>query len=379
MSIPKSWVEYDPKTPFSIANIPFGIISTKSDLSSRHPAIAIGDRCLDLSIFASAGGFSGLHEIQDHLAVFSKPTLNDFAALGRPVHAAVRAYLQSILSADTQSPDVLRDNHALREKALLPLKSVECHVPMTIGDYTDFYAGRNHAYNIGVLFRGPDNALQPNYNYLPVGYHGRASSVVVSGTPVRRPWGQILTDPAVKVPSLEPCRRLDIELELGAYMCRENKLGEPIPVSEAEQYIFGYSLLNDWSARDIQAWEYVPLGPFTAKNFCSTVSPWIVLADALEPFKTAGLKNEADYPSYLKEENKDNVHDIRLEVDIIGKLFSPPPYRRRTDKTPPPKKTATDNVCCYLSQAPAAKPKQSASPTRATSSGPGPRWSPTTP
>jgi len=192
---------------------------------------------------------------------------------------------------------------------------------MHIGDYTDFYAGRNHAYNVGVLFRGPQNALQPNYTHLPVGYHGRASSVVVSGTPIRRPWGQILENPVAetKVPIFTPCRRLDIELELGAFVCRANKMGEPIPIAEAEDSLFGVVLMNDWSARDIQAWEYVPLGPFNAKNFGTSISPWVVLADALEPFLGNGLKNETELLPYLQEKRKENVYNIHLEVDLTTK------------------------------------------------------------
>ncbi|KAJ0356138.1 hypothetical protein COL922a_014696, partial [Colletotrichum nupharicola] len=163
---------------------------------------------------------------------------------------------------------------------------------MQIGDYTDFYAGLNHAYNIGVLFRGPGNALQPNYKHLPVAYHGRASSVVPSGTPIHRPQGQILANPAAdpKVPIFSPCKRLDIELELAFFVSQPNELGKPVHINNAEDHIFGVVLMNDWSARDIQAWEYVPLGPFNAKNFGTTITPWVVLIDALEPFRTTGIE-----------------------------------------------------------------------------------------
>lgn len=167
------------------------------------------------------------------------------------------------------------------------------------------------------MFRGPANALQPNYTHLPVGYHGRASSVVVSGTPIRRPNGQILLDPSAdpKVPTFGPCRRLDIELELGCFLCKPNSLGEPVKIADADQHIFGYVLMNDWSARDIQTWEYVPLGPFNAKNFGTSISAWIVLADALEPFRTAKLPNETKILPHLQE-SEDSVYDIRLEVDL---------------------------------------------------------------
>ncbi|KAK3492644.1 uncharacterized protein B0T23DRAFT_380147 [Neurospora hispaniola] len=192
------------------------------------------------------------------------------------------------------------------------------HLPMVIGDYTDFYAGYHHAYAVGVMFRGPENALQPNYTHLPVGYHGRASSIVVSGTPVRRPVGQILQDPKAdpKRPTVAPTQRLDIELELGCFISKSNPLGQPVGIDEAEEHVFGYVLLNDWSARDIQAWEYVPLGPFNGKNFATTISPWVVLADALEPFRTKGIENPTPVQEYLKEKKEATVYDIHLEVDL---------------------------------------------------------------
>lgn len=194
---------------------------------------------------------------------------------------------------------------------------------MEIGDYSDFYGCKNHAYNVGVLFRGPANALQHNYFHLPVAYHGRASSVVVSGTPVIRPNGQILENPNAdpKIPIFSPCRRLDIELELGAFMCKANPQGTNVPIYEAAESIFGVVLLNDWSARDIQAWEYVPLGPFNAKNFASTISPWVVLADALEPFRIIGEEHPTQLLPYLQENNSKNVFDIRLQVDLHGKCL----------------------------------------------------------
>ncbi|KAK1998238.1 fumarylacetoacetase [Colletotrichum falcatum] len=320
MSDFQSWVPVPPKSHFSLANIPFGIISSKSDPTHR-PAVAIGDHALDLKAFAAAGGFHALPapSIQEHISVFSSSTLNEFAALGRPAHCQVRTYLQSILSDTTPHASILRDNAELRKAALLPSSEFQNHVPMAIGDYTDFYAGRNHAYNVGVLFRGPENALQPNYVHLPVAYHGRASSIVVSGTPIRRPWGQILRDPKAepKVPVFAPCEKFDIELEMGMFICRENKLGKPVPVDQADEYIFGYVLVNDWSARDIQAWEYVPLGPFTSKNLGTSISPWVVLADALAGAKTAGLENKTELLPYLRESRKDNILDIELEVEMI--------------------------------------------------------------
>ena len=300
-----------------MANLPFGIISTKAKPNPR-PAVAVGDHCLDLEAFAISGAFSSLGV---DVSVFQKPTLNDFAALGRPVHRAVRKFLQDVLGESTKQADVLQNNKDLQEKCLLDRDQVTMHLPMHIGDYTDFYAGKNHAFNVGCLFRGPDNALQPNYTHLPVGYHGRASSVVVSGTPITRPNGQILENSTVtpKVPTFGPCKRLDIELELGAFLCKGNEMGKNIAISEAAEHIFGYVLLNDWSARDIQAWEYVPLGPFLAKNFGSTISPWVVLADALEPFRCRGIPNETQLLPYLQEKEEKNLYDIRLQVDITRK------------------------------------------------------------
>lgn len=318
----KSWVPIPAQSHFSLANIPFGIITTVGFTTPR-PAVAIGEYALDLDVFACKAGFAKLPSIHSQLSVFSQPTLNAFAALGRPIHREVRTYLRNVFAEDTDHPDILKENSSLRREALIPLTEVMTHLPLQIGDYTDFYAGRHHAYNVGVLFRGPSNALQPNYSHLPVGYHGRASSVVVSGTSIRRPCGQILENPAAepKVPVFAPCKRLDIELELGAFVCKANKMGEPVPIAEAEERLFGFVLLNDWSARDIQAWEYVPLGPFNAKNFATTISPWIVLADALTPFKCKGLENEMELLPYLREENEENVYDINLEVEL--KSMSP--------------------------------------------------------
>lgn len=314
-----SWLQIPKNSPFSLANIPFGIISS-TKASPRVPAIAIGEYALNLSAFASSSGFSQLPVIQPHLGVFNEPTLNAFAALGRPVHRQVREYLQAVFRADTPYPQVFKDNAALQKEALLPLSEVTNHVPLQIGDYTDFYAGLNHAYNVGVLFRGPENALQPNYTHLPVAYHSRASSVIVSGTPIHRPNGQILTNPAAnpKVPTFSPCKKLDIELELAAFVSTPNGLGKPVPINEAEDHIFGLVLMNDWSARDIQAWEYVPLGPFNAKNFATTITPWVVLIDALEPFRAPGLEpgdREALLP-YLREKRAVNAFNIPLEVEI---------------------------------------------------------------
>ncbi|KAJ5577386.1 uncharacterized protein N7459_006350 [Penicillium hispanicum] len=320
-----SWLQIPKSSPFSLANIPFGIISVQS--ASRVPAIAIGDYALDLNAFALSGGFAPLPTIQRHLEVFSQSTLNDFAALGRAIHRQVREYLQNVFRVDTPFPQILQQNPTRQQSALVPLAQVTAHLPLQIGDYTDFYAGLNHAYNVGVLFRGPENALQPNYKHLPVAYHGRASSVVPSGTPLHRPTGQILTDPAAnpKVPTLSPCKKLDIELELAAFISKPNHLGQSISIEEAEDHIFGLVLMNDWSARDIQAWEYVPLGPFNAKNFATTITPWVVLLDALEPFRAAGLEpgdRESLLP-YLRETRTENAYEITLEVVVTNQGGQP--------------------------------------------------------
>ena len=313
----KSWLEIDPKSHFSLHNLPFGVISTPQT-PEPHPGVAVGAHALDLQVFAQQNGFSALSTIQPHQKVFSESSLNAFAALGRPVHRVVREYIQSVLLDNGPFPDVLQKNEQLQKASLVPVKDCKMHLPMRINDYTDFYAGLNHAYNVGVLFRGPQNALQPNYKHLPVGYHGRASSVVVSGTPIRRPNGQILTNPAAekKEPMFSPCQKLDIELELGCFVCTPSTIGEPVRIDDAPKHLFGVVLMNDWSARDIQAWEYVPLGPFNSKNFGTTISPWVVLMDALEPFATTGLANDTQLLPYLDEKDRKSHFAVDLSVSL---------------------------------------------------------------
>ena len=320
-----SWVpDIDPASDFSLANIPFGIISTPAD-PAPHAAVAIGSYALDLKVLTANPALTTqlFPNIPNLPAAFSQPTLNTFASLGRPIHRQVRSTLQSLLSIATPHPSPLRDNPALRARALLPQSAIRLHLPMAIGDYTDFYAGYHHAHAVGSMFRGPDRALQPNYLHLPVGYHGRASSVVVSGTPIYRPTGQILLGAGGdERPVTGPSRKLDIELELGCFVGRGNEMGRGIGVDEAEECIFGYVLLNDWSARDVQTWEYVPLGPFNGKNFASTVSPWVVLADALEGFRVRGVEVEGrpEVQGYLRERREDGVFDVRLEVDLTSEF-----------------------------------------------------------
>ena len=312
----KSWLDVPSGSHFSLANIPFGIISTLKS-PDRHAAVAIGDHVLDLYEFAQSGGFSKLDSFAPgDVALFSQSSLNNFAARGQKYHRDIRRYLQNVLSSNTDYPEILKTNPDAQETAIFPRADVNVHLPMKIGGYTDFFVGKNHAYNCGCIFRDPKNALQPNYLHLPVAYNSRASSVVPSGTPVRRPLGQFLATPESKTPSFGPCQRLDIELELGALLCKGNPMGEPIDVNEAETYIFGFVILNDWSARDIQKWEAVPLGPFNAKTFASTISPWVILKDALEPYHTAGIHNETALHPYLQEDRKENVYDIELEVQL---------------------------------------------------------------
>lgn len=314
----KSWFSIPQESHFSLANLPFGIITTPRS-NTPHPAIAVGEKALDLAVFAASGGFLELPSVHPHLHVFSQSTLNDFAALGRNVHRQVRQYIQEILAENTPFPRLLKDNEGLRARCFFDLTEVTNYLPLRIGDYTDFYVGKNHAVNVSKLFGG---SLHPNYTQLPVGYHGRASSVVVSGSPIRRPWGQILEDPAAatKEPILAPSRRLDYEIELGAFVCRANAIGEAVSIDDADDHLFGLVLLNDWSARDIQFWEIVPLGPFNSKNFGTSISPWVVLMDALEPFKTKALVNDTVVLPYLREKKEDNVYNIELDVSITSLL-----------------------------------------------------------
>ena len=312
-----SWVEVAKDSHFSIDNIPYGIISTQSN-SQRRPATAIGRYALDLEAFTAGNGFSGLSTIQPHSAVFSQPTLNAYGALGRPIHSAVRKYLQSVLAVDGPFPDVLEKNDELKGKCLIDLSEVKNHIPFKIGDYTDFYVGMNHAENCSRILRGI-GSLNPNYKQLPVGYHGRASSVVVSGTPIKRPSGQILDKPGDSLPIFSACRKLDFELELGCFICAPNEMGDPVSIDDAADHLFGVVMMNDWSARDIQTWEMVPLGPFNAKNFGTSISPWVVTMEALEPFRTAGIENDQGVLPYLRHKTPETVYDIQLTVDLKSK------------------------------------------------------------
>ncbi len=302
----RSWVPVDPESHFPIQNLPYGVFRPRPGDAPRV-GVAIGAHILDLAALEAAGLFAT--PALRGGAVFGQPTLNDFMALGRPVWREARATVSRLLRHDEPA---LRDNAGLRQSALIPARDVELLLPAAVGDYTDFYSSREHATNVGVMMRGPDNALQPNWLHLPVAYHGRASSVVVSGTDVRRPKGQMRADDA-PAPTFGPSRALDFELEMGFFVGPGNPLGHPVPIEQAAEHIFGLVLVNDWSARDIQRWEYVPLGPFLAKSFATTVSPWVVPLDALEPFRTAGPKQDPPPLPYLGSPG-DWAFDIRLEV-----------------------------------------------------------------
>ncbi|KAI8999814.1 hypothetical protein BC832DRAFT_534000 [Gaertneriomyces semiglobifer] len=309
-----SFLPVSPDSDFPIDNIPFGVISTETDGIPRC-ASAIGEFALDLSALAEAGGFTGPFLGQGVAErVFSKPALNEFMSLGRPAWREARSFIQDLLSDDL--PSILRGSQELQRRCLIPLSDIRFHLPAEIGDYTDFYASKEHASNVGTMFRGKDNALMPNWVHLPVGYHGRASSIVVSGTPLQRPCG-LFKAPDGEAPVFGPSRKVDFELEVAAFVGTGNALGTPVTVSEAENHIFGLVLMNDWSARDIQQYEYVPLGPFLGKNFGTTISPWIVTLDALEPFRVA-QPQQASSPtpaSYLNGGDLD-AYDIHLQVAI---------------------------------------------------------------
>jgi fumarylacetoacetase len=282
---------------FTIHTIPFGIFSIKN--KKKRLATILNDQVVDLYALAELGYFDDL-EIKK--SVFKNDYLNDFIALGKAKTNAVRKRLQEILSNSASIPPSVFFNK----------NAVNLHLPVKIGDYTDFYSSEQHATNVGKMFRPDGDALLPNWKHIPVGYHGRASSICVSGTDFHRPKGQINASDAT-LPVFSPTKRLDIELEMATIIGRNNPIGDSIEVDKAEDYVFGFTLFNDWSARDIQRWEYVPLGPFLAKNFFSSMSPWVVPIEALEPFRVAAEVQNPDVLPYLKEEKRQNF-DVQLEV-----------------------------------------------------------------
>ena len=304
----KSFITVKPNSCFPLQNLPYGVFKLKV---GSEPAIgaAIGDYVLDLAVLEKKGFFEKTNLGDEK--VFSRKTLNDFMSKGRKTWKQVRTILQMALSDENP---ILRDDEDLRKIALIPMEDVEMCLPVEIGDYTDFYSSKEHATNVGTMFRGKDNALMPNWLHLPVAYHGRASSVVISGTEIIRPKGQ--TKPAdSNNPVFGPSKLFDFELEMGFFIGQGNSLGEPISADKAFEHIFGIVLVNDWSARDIQTWEYQPLGPFLAKNFATSISPWIVTMEALEPFRVQGPKQEPEPMPYLQL--KGNwAYDIKLEVSL---------------------------------------------------------------
>ncbi|CAF0754411.1 unnamed protein product [Brachionus calyciflorus] len=302
-----SFIQVESTSDFSYHNLPYGVFST-SDNANHRIGVAIGDFVLDLSKVAHL--FDGpLMKNNQH--VLQQTTLNQFMSLGHLVWKEARLRLKELLSEDCP---ILRDNSELRQQAFLERSKCIMHLPAQIGDYTDFYSSRQHATNVGIMFRGKENALMPNWLHLPVGYHGRASSVVISGTPVRRPVGQMQPDDT-KPPVFGPCKLLDFELEMAFFVGPGNELGQPIPIEKAHEHIFGMVIMNDWSARDIQKWEYVPLGPFTAKNFATTISPWVVPMEALMPFVLKGEEQNPKPFSYLQHDDP-YTFDVNLEVNL---------------------------------------------------------------
>ncbi len=302
----KTWLTVSENSDFPIQNIPFGVFLTRDDIITI--GTRIGDYAIDLGALHQLGYFEGIPLTDD---IFLQDTLNDFISDGKKTWRSVRNRIGEIFDIRN---DTLQTNEDHKKTVLFSMEEVEMKLPVQIGDYTDFYSSKEHATNVGSMFRDPENALLPNWLHLPVAYHGRSSTIVPSGTPVRRPLGQTYPKGA-NTPLFGPSKLVDFELEMAFITTDANALGEPIPIEEAEDYIFGLVLFNDWSARDIQKWEYVPLGPFLAKNFASSISPWIVTLDALEPFRVQSPKQDPEPLPYLKQQGEHSF-DINLEVDL---------------------------------------------------------------
>jgi fumarylacetoacetase len=313
-----SWVESAQGHPdFPIQNLPYGVFHRRDDKDDPSPArlcMAIGDYVLDLTACHDEGWFTGAADLAG--AAFAEPALNGLLALGPETWSAVRRQASALLASDSPA---FRANRRIGDHVLVPMAEAELKLPFVAGDYTDFYASVHHASNVGALFR-PDNPLLPNYKWVPIGYHGRASSLVPSGTPVRRPHGQ-RKDPGSDAPTFGPSRALDWEAEVGFVVGRENALGAPVSIADAGSHLFGLCLVNDWSARDVQSWEYQPLGPFLAKNFATTVSPWVVTLDALEPFRVPMAPRPSGDPPplpYLTDasDQRCGAFDVTIEVRL---------------------------------------------------------------
>jgi fumarylacetoacetase len=302
----KTWLEVTTDSDFPIQNIPFGVFLTRDDVITI--GTRIGDYAIDLGALHQLGYFDGIPLTDD---IFLQDSLNDFISDGKKTWRLVRNRIGDIFDKNNAS---LRDHAKHRSTVIFTLDEIEMQLPVQIGDYTDFYSSIEHATNVGTMFRGAENALMPNWLHVPVGYHGRSSSIIPSGIPIHRPQGQTLPVGAEN-PIFGPSKRVDFELEMAFITTDANHLGEPIPIEEAEDYIFGVVVFNDWSARDIQKWEYVPLGPFLGKSFASSISPWIVTMDALEPFRVESPKPLKPQLKYLQYTGKKS-YDIHLEVAI---------------------------------------------------------------
>jgi fumarylacetoacetase len=309
----RSWIKIERDSDFPMQNIPFGIIQREG--ISPHVATRIGDMVIDLFPLAKTGL---LEESGIDPEIFNNDILNPFISLGKPYRKILREILSELFE---ENNPLLRDQETLKNEILIPAGTVQMLMPVRVGDYTDFYSSIEHATNVGIMFRDVANALLPNWRHLPVGYHGRSSSIVVSGTPVHRPKGQTKSDNA-EFPEFGPTRQFDFELEMAFIAGKKTELGTSVSTAEAEDHIFGMVIFNDLSARDIQKWEYVPLGPFLAKNFGSVISPWVVTMDALEPFRVAGPKQEPAVLPYLQFSGAHNF-DILLDVFIQPERSEP--------------------------------------------------------
>ncbi len=303
----KSWINIDSNSDFSLANLPYGVFSIPG--TNPRVGVAVGQHILDLAALFNLGFFADLGLDKNP---FASHNLNEFMALGRPVWTKTRQGLLNLL--DAQNPE-LSQKTEIHPQVLIPQADAQMLMPVQVPNYTDFYSSQEHATNVGKMFRPDGEPLLPNWKHIPVGYHGRASSILVSGTPIRRPWGQLLP-PDANTPVFAPCRLLDFELEMAFVVGKPNPLGDPISVNHAEDHMFGMVIFNDWSARDIQKWEYVPLGPFLAKNFASSISPWVVTLDALQPFRCPAPQQDLEPLPYLKESDR-HTFDINLSVSIL--------------------------------------------------------------
>jgi fumarylacetoacetase len=305
MTLLKSWVASanSASTHFPLNNLPYGVFVTEE--GEGHCCVAIGDQLLDLALLEE----EGVIDISED-PVFDVPFLNELMDLGAPVWSALRKRVTELLAEGGDA--TLSGDADLHARVLRPQEGAEMAMPFIVAEYTDFYAGKHHATNVGTMFRGAENALPPNWLHIPIGYNGRASTVVVSGTDIVRPLGQTRA-PDAEMPRFGPSKRLDIELEMGAVVGKASTMGRPVTVQEADDMIFGYVILNDWSARDLQAWEYQPLGPFQAKVFASSISPWVVTKEALEPFRCSTPAREKELLPYLREPGP-MLYDIELDV-----------------------------------------------------------------